>query len=358
MKVFRKNGQTVGVYFKKGDLMKKAEEELIKRKAEEFSSLYDGEISAGEFSTLMKKCAECRSIEFIEESDIDNWYSNRFKPNVFKISEDTYLKAMIEALKIQFLIAGTDFGSSRQRDLGQKWSDTIRGYLGEFGTQQWFKERWDIDIDLGHEEGTLEEYLPTDIHAVKTPSDTELREPNLKVSIKSTKSNGIWLDIPGDQFHHSDIFILTKLIITTDHLFSFFKAISVFEDKILKCGLDKGYLTQEVADQIYDNIPSFKPVYGYIAGFVEYAEQYESYNYEYSIGRTNAKLYGYSGVYEGDETLREIKRKIDSIETDKTVKNCEFVGIGKFNSSKRYVFGMRNLRYTDQDWNSFVVSKI
>lgn len=338
--------------------MKKAEEELIKQKAEEFSSLYNGDISAGEFLTLIKKCVECKSIESIKESDIDNWYKNRFKPNVFKISEDIYLKAMIEALKIQFLIAGTDFGSSRQRDLGQKWSDTIRGYLGEFGTQLWFKERWNIDIDLGHEEGTLEEYLPTDIHAVKTPSDSKLREPNLKVSIKSTKSNGIWLDIPGDQFHHSDIFILIKLIITTDHLFSFFKAISVFEDKILKCGLDKGYLTQEAADQIYNNIPSFKPVYGYIAGFAEYNSKHEKYTYEYSIGTKNAKLYGYSGIYEGDETLKKIKEEIDSIETKKTVAKCDFVGIGKFNSSKHYVFGMRNLKYSDQDWKDFVINRI
>lgn len=354
----RKNGLTAGVYFNKGVLMKKAEEELIKRKSEEFSDLYNGDISSEEFSTLIKKCSECKSVESITESDIDSWYNNRFKSNVFKISEDIYLKAMIEALKIQFLIAGTDFGSSRQRDLGQKWSDTIRGYLGEFGVKLWFKKRWNIDIDLGHEEGTLEEYLPTDIHAVKTPADSDFREANLKVSIKSTKSNGIWLDIPGDQFHHSDIFILTKLIITTDHLFSFFKAISVFEDKILKLGLGKGLLTQEAANQIYNNIPSFKPVYGYIAGFVKYSKEYEEYDYEYSIGKTNAKLYGYSGVYKGDETLRDIKDDINRLETKKTVNKCEFEGIRKFNSSKRYVFGMRNLRYSKEEWKEFVIDKI
>lgn len=338
--------------------MKKTEEELIERKAVEFSEEFNREITKEEFKTLITKCAECKSAEAITETAIDNWYNQRFKPNVFKISEDVYLKAMIEALKIQFLIAGTDFGSSRQRDLGQKWSDTIRGYLGEFGVQLWFKERWNIDIDLGHEEGTLEEYLPLDIHGVKFEGDTDFRKPNLKVSIKSTKSNGIWLDIPGDQFHHSDIFTLTKLIITTDHLFSFFKAISVFEDKILKLGLDKGLLTEEASQQIYDNIPSFKPVYGYIAGFVKYSEDYKNYSYEYSLGRTNAKIYSYSGVYEGDETLRDIKNKIKSAEADKTVKKCEFMGIGKFNSSKRYVFGMRNLRYSGRDWRDFVIDKI
>ena len=266
---------------------------------------------------------------------------------------------MIEALKIQFLIAGTDFGSSRQRDLGQKWSDTIRGYLGDFGVQLCFKERWNIDIDLGHEEGTLEEYLPLDIHRVKFEGDTDFREPNLKVSIKSTKSNGIWLDIPGDQFHHSDIFILTKLIITTDHLFSFFKAISVFEDKILKLGLDKGLLTEETSQHIYDNIPSFKPVYGYIAGFVEYSDNYETYSYEYKRFVTNTKnanIYNYAGILDS-EVLKKMKQEIAEAENREKV-GIKFVGIDSFSKSKRYVFGMRALKYKESDWKNFVIDKI
>ena len=335
--------------------MKKVEKDLIKRKAKAFSEAFNGEITEDEFKILISKCIECKVIESISESSIEKWYHDRFHPYVFEISQDIYHKAMIEALKIQFLIAGTDFGSSRQRDLGQKWSDTIRGYLGEFGVQLWFKKYWDIDIILGHEEGMLDEYLPRDIHRVKK-ADKEFREPNLKVSIKSTKSNGIWLDIPGDQFYHSEIFILTKLIISTDHLFSFFKALSVFNDKILKSGVEKGFLTKEISHQIYDNIPSFKPVYGYIAGFVE-NRNYNDFSYEYSLGKTNAKIYSYSGVYEGDETLQKIKSEISEKE-NKEVKKCEFAGIKKFSDSKRYIFGMRNLKYSQEDWEKLVVGKI
>ena len=181
-------------------------------------------------------------------------------------------------------MAGADFGSSRQRDLGQKWADTIRGYLGEFGTKQVFK-RFNIIIDLGHEEGTLDDYLPQDIHEVKLPSDTKLREPKLKVSIKTTKANGIWLDIPGDQFNHSDIYILTKIGAGTNHLFSFFKELSIFKDTILKEGIKSGCIKKDEANEINDKIPSFQKIYGYIPGFIEYHKKYDKFKYEGKNGK-------------------------------------------------------------------------
>jgi hypothetical protein len=51
--------------------------------------------------------------------------------------------------------------------MGQKWSDTIRGYLGELGLKQLLAKRFNIDIELGHEPGRLEEYLDLDIRQVK-----------------------------------------------------------------------------------------------------------------------------------------------------------------------------------------------
>jgi deoxyribodipyrimidine photolyase len=75
--------------------------------------------------SFLSKALEAGEISSLQ--NIDDWYEDRFKPNLFVIGENEYTKATIEALKIQFSIAGTDFGSSRQRDLGQKWSDTIRG---------------------------------------------------------------------------------------------------------------------------------------------------------------------------------------------------------------------------------------
>lgn len=284
----------------------------------------------------------------VEES-FQNWFSYKFSPFIFKINEKEYLDCAIQALKVQFLLAGTDYGTSRQRDLGQKWSDTIRGYIGEFGVKKVFKERFNADIFLGHNAGSLDEFLPTDIHKISI-SGSVPRKPRLNVSIKTTKSNGIWLDIPGDQFNHSDIYILSKIGVGTDHLFSFFKHISVFKDKILKCGFDEGCISQEEATDIYNQIPTFKPIYGYVCGFVESAGKDNSFVYSGNKGRTNFKIIDYCGKYE--------KEFLEIIKEREGAKKVEFEGIGNFSQSNRYVFGMKSLRYSDFDWNNYVFSKI
>lgn len=288
------------------------------------------------------------TIEHVEEA-FQDWFDNRFSPFVFKIEEHDYLDCSIQALKVQFLLAGTDYGTSRQRDLGQKWSDTIRGYLGEYGVKQVFKNLFDTDISLGHEAGTLSEYIDSDIQSIKF-SGEEARKPKLNISIKTTKSNGVWLDIPGDQFSHSDIYILSKIGVGTDHLFSFFKHISVFKDKILKCGFDGGCISKEEANDIYDKIPSFKPVYGYISGFIESSGRTGTYTYSGKKGRKNFKIINYCGKYES-EYLLDIK------EVEQANK-VEFVGIGSFSQSNRYIFGMKSLRFSREEWESYLLSKI
>ena len=52
-------------------------------------------------------------------------------------------------------------------------------------------------------------------------SSTEVEK--LNISIKTSKWNGIWLDIPGNQFEHSDIHVFVKIGAGRDHLFAFFK---------------------------------------------------------------------------------------------------------------------------------------
>lgn len=299
--------------------------------------------------SFIEKALISKEIETVSDVDIVNWYENIFKKYLFIIDEQTYLEASIQALKVQFLLAGTDFGSSRQRDLGQKWSDTIRGYLGEFGLKQVFNN-FGIEIDLGHEAGALEQFLPQDIHMVKLEGETDLREPSLKVSIKTTKSNGIWLDIPGDQFNHSDIYILAKIGIGTDHLFSFFKQISVFKDKILKCGKDQGCLDEEEAEIIYNQVPSFHKIYGYIPGFIEYSSVYDNYHYEGRKGRTNFKIYDWAGKYE--------KSFLNIIKTNEKANKVEFEGIGQFADQNKYIFGMKSLKNADDEWERLIFNRL
>lgn len=61
--------------------------------------------------------------EFSDDSDLERWLNERFLPNVIFIDEDGYAKMCIDALKILKSTSATDFGSSRQRDLGQLWGD-------------------------------------------------------------------------------------------------------------------------------------------------------------------------------------------------------------------------------------------
>jgi hypothetical protein len=284
------------------------------------------------------------------EREMYDWYEERFKPNVFLLDEDEYTEATIQSLRIQFLIAGTDFGTSRQRDLGQKWSDTIRGYLGELGVKQVLKRKFGVDIALGHEPGTLDEYLPTDIHEVKHPNEVEFRKPNINVSIKTAKSNGIWLDIPGEQFSKSDVYVLALIGVEVNHLFSFFKHISVFKDKVLKKGLDNKCINQQEADEIYNKVPSFHKVYGYIPGIVTSQTNPNNYTYEGKKGRTNFKISNWCGKYE-DSYLNDIK-----LEQDAT--KVEFEGIGKFTNTNRHIFGLKSL-VTDLDyWKQELITKL
>lgn len=299
---------------------------------------------------FISKAYEVRVFKDTSYDSLSDWYFNKFKPNVFLLDEDEYTEASIQSLKIQFLIAGTDFGTSRQRDMGQKWSDTIRGYLGELGLKQLLSNRFNIDIELGHEPGRLEEYLDLDIKQVKKSNDLNYRNPLINVSIKTTKSNGVWLDIPGDQFSHSDLYVLALIGVDVNHLFSFFKHLSVFKDKVLKKGVDNNCINQLEADEIYNKVPSFRKIYGYIAGLVSSDMNKEDYTYEGLMGRTNFTITNWSGKYEEDY--------LDIVKRDKGARTVKFAGIGSFTQSNRHIYGLAGLKNSAEDWQSMLVDKI
>lgn len=299
---------------------------------------------------FVSKSYESGIITTVDDINLIEWFEKRFKPYLFILDENEYTQAAIQALRIQFGIQGTDFGSSRQRDMGQKWTDTIRGYLGELGFKQVMKNKFNLDINLGHAPGKLEDYLPLDIHGIRENTEEEYRKPNINISIKTIKSNGIWLDIPGNQFAHSDIHLSCSIGIDVDHLFSFFKHLSVFQDKILKKGLDLKIINQNEADEIYNKVPSFKKVYGYIPGFVTNTTYANSYSYDGKKGRKNYRITNWTGKYE-TSYLDVIKRDMDA-------SKVEFAGIGEFTQSSRHLFGLKSLKYSDMDWKNEILQKI
>src|SRR3989338_9504742 len=197
--------------------------------------------------------------EIAPDDDFDDWINKRFLPNLVFIDEKGYSLMCIDALKILSKTAPTDYGSSRQRDLGHLWADMTRGYLGQYAFKLFLKDRWGITAKLGHEAGELKDYLPMDIHQIREP-EGEYRVPRIKVGIKAVKWNAIWFDISGDQFNHSDIHVLLKVGTGRYHLFPFFKKISVFKDKILKVGQEVGSLSEEEAEKLYQDLPTFTPI--------------------------------------------------------------------------------------------------
>ncbi len=276
----------------------------------------------------------------------EEWLRKRFLPNCVLIDETGYTKMCVDALKILSRTAPTDYGGSRQRDLGQLWADMTRGYLGELAFILLLKKKWGIDSKLGHHVGELKEFLSLDIHEIKRNNE-EPRPPKINLSIKATKWNGIWLDIPGDQFDHSDVHVLVKVGTGRDHLFAFFKSISVFKDKVLRKGEDVGAITSDEATEMFNNLPSFKPIPAYICGYVPKDKDYKKLDYTGAKGRKNYSIQSWNGPYL-ETDLEVIKKK------EKIKGHISFEGIGQFAHDKAFLFNTGNLLWEENDWIKMV----
>lgn len=277
---------------------------------------------------------------------VEHWITHRLLPNTVLINLQGYTEMCVDALKIASGIAATDYGGSRQRDLGQLWADMTRGYLGEYGIKLFLRQNWGIDIRLGHEVGTLEEYLPTDISEILDHSGT-WRKPRIRVGVKTTKFNGIWLDIPGNQFDHSDIHVQVKVATGRDHLFSFFKHISVFRDKVLKSGISVGSLTEVQADDLFSKLPTFREIPAYVTGFAERSAVYSALPFAGKKGRKNYTVTSWNGpIKPGDLDLIKSQTEVTG--------KVQFQGIGDFAHDTGYLFNTGNLLWQRVEWDRVV----
>lgn len=289
--------------------------------------------------------------EVTSSEQFDDWFTNRFVPSVVFVDEDGYAKMCIDALKILKGTAATDYGSSRQRDMGQLWADMTRGYLAEYAFVKFLKDVWGVEAELDHEKGDLADYLPMDIHKVKKKGEPAARQPSLKIGIKGTKWNGIWFDIPGKQFFHSNIHVLVKVGTGRDHLFAYFKHISVFKDKILKKGVEVGSLSQDEADVLLDNLPVFAPIPAYVVGFVLSDDKFGDLPYAGRLGRKNFTIRSWRGeVKSGDIGLIKEKENVSG--------NVKFEAIGEFSHDSGYLFNTGNLYWEKDDWQKYVIDPL
>ena len=275
---------------------------------------------------------------------INEWIQGRLIPNTVFIEKDGYLSMCIAALRTVPTTVATDFGSSRQRDLGQIWGDKTRGYLGEYALKLYLNDKYAVEVDLAHEQGQLDDFLASDVARVK--SNGVWREPDLKVGVKTTKMNGIWLDIPNNQFNHSDVHVAVKLAVPTNHLFSFMKSVGVFEDKILKLGISNGHIDETEARRINEIIPDLKRIPAYVCGIADARVEYDQLPYGGHKGTKNFKIDAWKGERKiGD--LEEIRKREGAAK-------AEFERIGVFSHEVGYLFNTGSLEWTSSSWNELV----
>jgi hypothetical protein len=277
---------------------------------------------------------------------IESWVKSRLIPNTVFIDANGYLEMCIAALRTVPSTVATDFGSSRQRDLGQIWGDKTRGYLGEYALKLYLKKVFDLEIDLAHQEGELGDFLASDIARVYV--DGKWREPDLKVGIKTTKMNGIWLDIPNNQFAHSDVHVAVKLAVPTDHLFSFMKSVGIFRDTILSLGVEKGHIDETESKRINDAIPDLKRIPAYVCGVADARTSYPALPYQGRKGIKNFTIDGWKGERRPGD--------LDAIRKKETAAKAEFERIGKFSHDVGFLFNTGSLEWGVSVWSELVDS--
>ncbi len=280
-----------------------------------------------------------------EPSAIEDWIENQLIPNTLLIDKEGYTEMCIDALKTISTQVLTDFGTSRQRDFGQAWADTIRGYLGEYAVTKFLFREFGIETKLAHQRGIAETFYDSDISEVR--SNGQWRKPNINVGIKTTKFNGLWLDVAKEQFAKSDIHIQVKIGGGSTHLFSFFKELSIFRDKILRVGLEGNFLTQEESEQIWQDIPRFKPVPAYITGFALRDFSYKPLDYEGHMAKLHYTIHTFRGLLPRD--YREQISKKEKVPKGGKVK---FESIEEFSKSDRFLFNTGSILRTRVDWEN------
>jgi len=225
-----------------------------------------------------------------ETGDFNDWLQNRFIPQLVWLDQDDYTRAITRALPQALKMTASDFGSTRQRDLGQLWTDTARGFMGEIAVKKFLEEKFDtiVEPDISTDK-PIDEYISTDIKSVSKILGNKINSRPLKqkISIKTGKFNARWLDeYSANKTESIDVFIFVRIGTGRDHFVAFLKTISFLGTKLFPIAEDLGELNPETRKNLWDSIPSFQPIPVYITGFLS------RNNLHLPIHSVNAKLSG------------------------------------------------------------------
>jgi len=316
-------------------------------------------ISEGELPDSFKEFEEelcegaVRGLDVNQFSGYDNWIAYLKMASV-SLDEDDYLKAALHGLYLAPKLAATDYGTSRQRDLGQLWTDSIRGFLGEVSFAKWLQERFGVSIELDYKRGQLEEFLHSDIKSV------DGREPKLKVSIKTTKLGGIWLDVPGAQIEHSDVFVLVRIGVKREQFIGFLKKISVIRDKLIGKAKERGLMKEEELEDLWNVVPGFTSIPAYIAGFLdkpEYSDAHYVIEADGEVKKKRVIINKYLGFWQPEDPWYDEAVRILLARRGKAVEKymeIEFEGIGNFSRALHFIASSGVLKKRMEDWEGLI----
>nr|AEN19713.1 TseI [Thermus sp. 93170] len=279
------------------------------------------------------------------DADIAHFWEEVEK-NATLLTKNDYLRAAVVALSFAHRFARTDYGSSRQRGFGQLWGDAIQGFLGEIAFQKFMRSATSgrtIPI-LDASEEDLGVALSADI--VEVITEGKSIKPSKRISIKTTKLHGRWLDVPYAQNKHSDIYVLVKVGTDADALFNFLASVGALE-KVLTAyqegGLAEGELPflneGEALKRAKEEVEKMKEknmlFLAFIAGWKEKDRLSQTFEaHEHNAQRARTKITVYSGV--GTISSGSVRTKQITFRGPLPKNNLlvEFYPIGKFSKSQ------------------------
>lgn len=313
--------------------------EDAKKIAEYLDEKYDiAPYSVPELREVIKGAARVGELDLGEESQIlnlDGWFTRRVKKNTVALSWEDYHRALGNGLRI--LLKGdlmkADMGGARQREVGQHWTDLIRGYLGEFAFKKFLNDRFDVQVKLKQTgvEGGAEEHDPTDVTHVLDDTD-EWREVENTISIKTSKLRSMWLPIFSRQLDHSTAFAFVKLGIPLNHLL-----VSLKETNSLRVLLED--FDDTIVDEILTDIPGYKPIPSYIPGFA-YDQDFREKTLKEDAKRSIIHLVGGTGKVPEDPPDDYDRYKIEGIDS----------------LQEEYIASTGSLRWEPDEWNDLIES--
>lgn len=203
----------------------------------------------------------------LNERNIEEWFL-RLNYQLVWLDADEYARALIRGLYLAPTYSSVDFRTGGERDLVQVWADSTRGELGEIGFVKFLRDRFGVEAHVDKTRGPVEKFLSRDITKVRKKGE-DWRDAGVKISVKNTKFQGAWLELPGAQIKHSDVYVLTRSGLPNAHMVSFFKHISIIREKLLPLARKLGELTENGEKELLDLIPEFEAPPVYVVGFVD-----------------------------------------------------------------------------------------